>query len=105
MQWNESLDPLNGERKIQNNREGFGKMAAQFSHHLQLLGPPEKRAGSREQIKPRAPSGPLGAGLEQTLLLWELKEIQRNSVQDLWVAILVREWQRAFLTNKSKNGV
>ena len=66
MQWNESLDPLNGERKLQNNGEGFGKMAAQFSHHLHLLGPAEKRAGSREQIKPRAPSGPLGAGLEQT---------------------------------------
>ena len=49
MQWNESLDPLNGERKIQNNGEGFGKMAAQFSHRLWLLGPAKKRSGSREQ--------------------------------------------------------
>lgn len=47
MQWNESLDPLNGERKIQNNGERFGKMAAQFNHHLWLLGPAEKRSGSR----------------------------------------------------------
>ena len=50
MQWNESLDPLTGERKIQNNGEGFGKMAAQFSHHLWLLGPAKKRSGSREQV-------------------------------------------------------
>ena len=62
MQWNESLDPLNGERKIQNNGERFGKMAAQFNHHLWLLGPAEKRSGSRERRKPRAPSGPLGTG-------------------------------------------
>lgn len=103
MQWSESFDPLTRKRKIKHKGRRLREDGSSVNHHLWLLGPAGRRVGSCEQIKPRAPSGPLGTELEQYLCV--LKESQRSSVQELWVTVLETDWQRAFLTHESKDGI